>query len=540
MSLSQRATSFEVPASSGDESSNTNASSSRNYHKPPVVKSELSSDLAWSERNLLSLDGGGIRGYWTLLVLQQLMKYIANEELKRKDDDDEHHSFFPSQFPEHVTQGKDDEDERRKQQAAPGARVFTWEYVREARKFLPCHYFDYICGSSTGALIAIMLGRFRMPVWDCLREYEKMSHSIFGKPRLVSQRNIGIVRWPKYSSTALEEAFQEVTARRGERTARSIDNVTFPSPPGICKTFVTAFAYERRRNAPVSEMRLYLLRTYEHERREGLILRGKRRTNTGTFNEENRNYGSADNWPIWRVARAATAAPMYFKELAEKRNVLQGKTTIYFSDGGFGHTNNPTFEGVTEIKALHGNKSLGAVVNVGTSRKKLKPGGKSIFKRVYTSFDRVTDPKYVAEKVAALELSAYWRFNDENGIGVDLDEWEPNGYFSKHPGAKTLETIETKFNKWAMDGDNNKHLRDCAKELVARRRARARNVAKWEVYATNASFACIHDDCRNTPFAERTALEDHIRRDHATSESEVQSMVKRATKMWQYQIPHRS
>lgn len=90
--------------------------------------------------------------------------------------------------------------------------------------------------SKYSRLIAIMLGRFRMPVWDCLREYEKMSHSIFGKPRLVSQRNIGIVRWPKYSSTALEEAFQEVTARRGERTARSIDNVTFPSPPGICKT----------------------------------------------------------------------------------------------------------------------------------------------------------------------------------------------------------------------------------------------------------------------------------------------------------------
>lgn len=79
------------------------------------------------------------------------MKYIAKEELKRKDDDEEHHSFFPSQFPEHVTQGEFDVDERRKQQAAPGARVFTWEYVREARKFLPCHYFDYICGSSTGA-----------------------------------------------------------------------------------------------------------------------------------------------------------------------------------------------------------------------------------------------------------------------------------------------------------------------------------------------------------------------------------------------------
>jgi hypothetical protein len=79
-----------------------------------------------------------------------------------------------------------------------------------------------------------MLGRFRMPVWDCLREYESMSHSIFGKPRIVSQRNIGIVRWPKYSASALENAFKEVTARRCEETSQN--NVKFSSPPVICKT----------------------------------------------------------------------------------------------------------------------------------------------------------------------------------------------------------------------------------------------------------------------------------------------------------------
>jgi len=89
--------------------------------------------------------------------------------------------------------------------------------------------------SKHSRFIAIMLGRFRMPVWDCMQEYAKMGNSIFGKPRLVSLRNIGIISLPKYSSTALEEAFQEVTARRGEQTANGI-NVTFPSSWGICKT----------------------------------------------------------------------------------------------------------------------------------------------------------------------------------------------------------------------------------------------------------------------------------------------------------------
>jgi hypothetical protein len=76
-----------------------------------------------------------------------------------------------------------------------------------------------------------------MSVWDCLREYEDMSHSIFGKPRVISQRNIGIVPWDKYSAKALERAFKKVTAKRCERTQQN--NVTFKSSdssPRICKT----------------------------------------------------------------------------------------------------------------------------------------------------------------------------------------------------------------------------------------------------------------------------------------------------------------
>jgi hypothetical protein len=80
------------------------------------------------------------------------MKCIAKEELRQKTADEEHHSFYPSHWPAGVTQGGyDDEEKTRKQAAAQGARVQTHEIVHDARKFLPCHYFDYICGSSTGA-----------------------------------------------------------------------------------------------------------------------------------------------------------------------------------------------------------------------------------------------------------------------------------------------------------------------------------------------------------------------------------------------------
>jgi patatin-like phospholipase/acyl hydrolase len=62
---------------------------------------------------ILALDGGGVRGLSSLLILREIM-----EEIERQS----------------------------------GAE----------RTPLPCEYFDLIGGTSTGGLIAIMLGRLRM------------------------------------------------------------------------------------------------------------------------------------------------------------------------------------------------------------------------------------------------------------------------------------------------------------------------------------------------------------------------------------------
>jgi hypothetical protein len=285
----------------------------------------------------------------------------------------------------------------------------------------------------------------------------------------------------------------------------------------------------------VSEQRLYLLRTYKYEKKDGLMMRSKRRTNTATLTDDEKDYGS--DWQIWQVARAATAAPMYFKELPEKRHMREGETMVYFSDGGFGQTNNPTYEGIAEIRSLHGDGNLGAVVNIGTSRSKLKAGGKSIIKRAKVGFHIATDPKAVAEKMNALNLDDYWRFNDEDGIDVDLDDWKPNGYFTKHPGTKTLEKIKNKFREWALEPENSEHLRSCAEELVIRRRARTRDLAKWRIYATNATFSCTYAECHVGSFEDHETLENHFRNNHFVPESEMRAKVDRATKMWQYQIP---
>ncbi|KAL8834089.1 MAG: hypothetical protein Q9170_003925 [Blastenia crenularia] len=82
---------------------------------------------------LLSLDGGGVRGLSTLHILKRIMDQV--NELRRKKG-------------------------------------------RPSR--LPCEVFDMIGGTSTGGLIAIMLGRLGMTVDECIKVYEELMGSIFG------------------------------------------------------------------------------------------------------------------------------------------------------------------------------------------------------------------------------------------------------------------------------------------------------------------------------------------------------------------------
>jgi len=69
---------------------------------------------------ILALDGGGVRGLSSLLIVQRLL-----HEVQRVMEEN----------------------------GCPTA---------DGKPPLPCEYFDLICGTSTGGLIAIMLGRLQM------------------------------------------------------------------------------------------------------------------------------------------------------------------------------------------------------------------------------------------------------------------------------------------------------------------------------------------------------------------------------------------
>ena len=77
--------------------------------------------MAEKPLRILSLDGGGVRGISSLYILKELMRQIAREYVADN----------------------------------PGVPDISP---------LPCQYFDLICGTSTGGLIALMLGRLRMVI----------------------------------------------------------------------------------------------------------------------------------------------------------------------------------------------------------------------------------------------------------------------------------------------------------------------------------------------------------------------------------------
>ncbi|PSK46301.1 hypothetical protein B9Z65_5269 [Elsinoe australis] len=121
---------------------------------------------------ILTLDGGGIRGFSSALVLKRLMEEIYAVELEYEEDEP------------------------------------TGELPSSQDDLLPCHYFDFMYGTSTGGLIAVMLARLRMTIKECLDQYRKVGDELFGH-----RKNI-VPFMTKYRSEPLEKAVKELVAKR--------------------------------------------------------------------------------------------------------------------------------------------------------------------------------------------------------------------------------------------------------------------------------------------------------------------------------------
>ncbi|KAH8751566.1 phospholipase, patatin family protein [Hyaloscypha finlandica] len=232
--------------------------------------------MATSQRrlHLLSLDGGGIRGLSSISILKHIMKGInADRQV--------------------------------------GDKLQPWEV------------FDMIGGTSTGGLIAVMIGRLRMTLDRCEEAYLDLGKRIF-------QRKYNPVDIPhrlknfwdageKFSGEELEAAIKEIITKGGHLP----EDAPLKDDDPACKVFVCT--------VQASDSKAHALRSYE----------------TKIYDAQ---------YPfckIWEACRATSAATTFFDpiEIGSKRVKINDALVISI---GTGSAPGPKFEGniASIIKAL--------------------------------------------------------------------------------------------------------------------------------------------------------------------------------------------
>lgn len=82
--------------------------------------------------------------------VEEEQEEVKEEITEEQDGEKVHHSFWPQPWPNNVSQVAPTRGQRRRMEDALTAGDRR-RAIPRAQRYLPCHYFDYICGSSTGA-----------------------------------------------------------------------------------------------------------------------------------------------------------------------------------------------------------------------------------------------------------------------------------------------------------------------------------------------------------------------------------------------------
>lgn len=204
-------------------------------------------------RKMLSLDGGGIRGVLTLEILLELENQLRAE-------------------------------------------------LKKDEKFTLSDYFDYIGGTSTGAIIAAGLSR-GMSVNDLLQFYEQKGEAMFDKAFLLKR-----VKYFYNEGPLLKEL--QNTFGTGDIDVQS----------GDFKTLLLIVTMNRSTDSPWP-----------------------------ISNNPDAKYNAPDRAdcnlriPLYQLVRASTAAPAYFKPETLQWDPANPEKTFVFVDGGVTPYNNPSF-----------------------------------------------------------------------------------------------------------------------------------------------------------------------------------------------------
>ncbi|KAF1979700.1 FabD/lysophospholipase-like protein [Bimuria novae-zelandiae CBS 107.79] len=391
---------------------------------------------------LLSLDGGGVRGLSSLMVLDDLMESIAQEEKRL------------------------------------GRRP-----VNNTTPLRPCDYFDLIGGTSTGGIIAILLSRLRLDCKECLGIYTKLAEQIFKHDRSITVFGTKIPTGAnRFSGAVLENAIKQALVDLGynqdellwddslfeelpesDRPRDSIwsdtvpDIVTesptqtlksapgiiprAPSPPSNIADERQPLLSEAGRADPYAKStpcrsdtwklkpRLSVHRKKGAKGCRGFVLTSLKQALglpriLSTYDPNDRTTR------IWEALRATSAAPTFFEEMQF------GTPKVTYLDGGVGF-NNPCAEVDYAAKALWEGRPIGVIVSVGTGLQSIPSVGNvtswlpfglgtdialvSALAGMATSTQRVDNEM---KRMYYNTSTRYYRFDVDRGLAkVSLEQW---------------------------------------------------------------------------------------------------------------------
>ncbi|KAF7672578.1 hypothetical protein GT037_009609 [Alternaria burnsii] len=432
---------------------------------------------------LLTLDGGGVKSYSSILIIEALMEEIVACE-----------NLFELEFTHYP-------------------RTFSASYFR------PCHYFHKVYGTSTGGILAIALSRLRMSVTQTIKAFESVLTAMYGSPAKLNPLAT------KYNHSGLEATLhwmvQQYCKQHDQESCNHEENFRWPlagipiegddeglvdpyesdgsgGPDPRLDDFIRR-QQERRRserrgleyhvcqticlttvhNGQIDEARL--LRTYNHVY----------------------DYDIAPPWVTYynqyspdltipQVGRATTAAPLFFKVL----EVNDPRGNVAFKDGGI-RENNPSYCAYSEACSLRGDElepslllSIGAGLTSFDSDEALSeitPFGlpaltkwakkRAVFKDILIKYAEGQDRHRMMRTIAKGGHTWYKRFDVTHGLEtIRIDQGEGRSLW------KTLNTAyaatQAYLNRRERDVGASEYdtpgrmLQQTAEKLVRMRRAR--------------------------------------------------------------------
>ncbi|KAJ7803101.1 FabD/lysophospholipase-like protein, partial [Mycena olivaceomarginata] len=262
----------------------------------------------------------------------------------------------------------------------------------------PCDCFDLIEGTSTGGLIALMLGHLQMSVEDAIKVYGELSKDVFSDFKPPGSNG-------RFKASKLEKVMKQIV--RAKSASQNLEERKLLQETAVVCGLINRW-FVCAMNATNMSLPV-LLRTY----------------NTPDH--------PAMDCTIWQAGRATSAALTFFKQV--KIGCPGMEET--FLDGGMGH-NNPTAALLLEAKVLFPDKQIACIASLGTRQPHTinvwKPSllnwliPLDVIKAIQKiSKDCDKEHQSLSHRFDGVE-KLYFRFNVEQGMqDIKLNQWEKLG-----------------------------------------------------------------------------------------------------------------